>query len=163
MKKQFITLIACATIAGSIMPAHADNDAKRLSPQAIRFQATIKTLTDILAVPVVGLPVLALVYKCLPKTTVDFLPSEALDIVVRGGASIATGCLATIAASELCMSLYKLFGFSDAEIAAIRDASWDQKAWIFVQMVTIGGAVATVHAAQQEEKERKEREKRFRW
>lgn len=159
MKKQFMTLVACATMAGSIMPAYADNSAKRLSPQGVKMHAVVKNIADLLTIPLVGAQVAWLIYyKVLPHTQLPFLP-DAVMTVIDGGASVGVGLLAGIAASEATMGLYKLFGFTDAEIAAIRDESWAQKLWILGQAATIGWAAAAVHAAQQEEKERKEREK----
>lgn len=159
MKKQFLTFVACATVAGSVMPAYADNGSKRLSPQGVKMHAVVKNIADLLTIPLVGAQVAWLVYyKLLPHTQLPFLPASVMT-VIDGGASAGVGLLAGIAASEAAMSVYKLFGFTDAEISAIRDESWAQKLWILGQAATIGWAAAAVHAAQQEEKERKEREK----
>src|SRR5690242_20040325 len=103
MKKQFMTFVACAIMAGAMIPVYADNETKSLSQQArIKMQATIKTAVDFLAIPVVGAPVALLVYTLLPKTELPFLHPSVMQ-VINGGASAGVGLLAGIASSEVYM------------------------------------------------------------
>jgi hypothetical protein len=157
MKKQLLHVCVLTLAISSVFPTEAKN--------SIRVAATLKTAFDFLSYPLSIIPICAAVEKKLtPALTYDIFGKE-----IAQGTAIATGfglgLLGGMAARELYIKAHKLVGFSESEVEQIRNASYEQQAWIVGQAAAIAFAVLEVFLVKSEiqrEKERKEREEKER-
>ena len=125
MKKQFITLIACATIAGSVMTVFAEDVYKPYPYNSgVKIAATAKTIVDVLSYPLVAYPVYTFVFDQIK--TIRLLGTGG----ITWGTSVALGLLAAMSARELYLSMHNAFGCSDEFISELCKESKKQEAEI---------------------------------